>query len=213
MGRGEGDARSLPGPRLCPRGHPRGAEPFVMLIRADITPHIKAEGAAYKAAPGAAPPERPRSPRSPAWAEVSGDRRGCEALPGEVGRGQRLGGAPRNAEGAGLAKNRGLRGVARIPRRGDASSGMRGRRKTPRGSTERGFLEAAKQTEEMTGREAAWRLQGRRETRRTGRRRETQEDAWGRENGGNAKESRGLETARDGGYRGNARKEETRRLN
>lgn len=160
MGPGEGDARSLPGPRPCPRGHPRGAEPFVMLIRADITPHIKAEGDAYKAAPGAAPPERPRSPRSPARAEVSGDRRGCEALPGEVGRGQRLGGAPRNAEGARLAKNRGLRGVPRILRRGDASRRMRGRRKTPGGSTERGFLEAAKQTEEMPGREAAWRLQG-----------------------------------------------------
>ncbi|OPJ75550.1 protein Wnt-11 isoform B [Patagioenas fasciata monilis] len=36
-----------------------------MLIRADITPHIKAEEAAYKAAPRAAPPEQPRSPRSP----------------------------------------------------------------------------------------------------------------------------------------------------
>lgn len=79
------------------------AEPFVMLIRADITPHVKAEGAAYKAAPGAAPAERPRSPRSPARAEVSGD-----LLPGEVGKGTAARGAPRHAKGAGLAENRGL---------------------------------------------------------------------------------------------------------
>ncbi|XP_019139504.1 protein Wnt-11 isoform X3 [Corvus cornix cornix] len=41
-----------------------------MLIRADITPHIKADGAAYKAAPGAVPSERTRSSRSLARVEV-----------------------------------------------------------------------------------------------------------------------------------------------
>lgn len=44
-------------------------------------------------------------------------------------------------------------------------------------------------------------------------RRETREDAWGRENRGNAGERRGLETASEREYPGNARKEETRRLN
>lgn len=117
----------------------------------------------------------------------------CEPLPGEVGRGQRLAGAPRNAEGAGLAKNGGLRGVERIPRRGDASRRMHGSRKALGGSAERGFIEAAKQTEEMPQREAAWRLQGRRETRRIARK---------RENRGNARERGGLETARERGYPG-----------
>lgn len=133
---------------------------------------------------------------------MSGDRGACEPLPGEVGRGQRLRAAPRNAGGGGLAKNRGLRGVDGIPRRGDAFRRMQGSRKTLGSSAERGFLEAARQTEEMPEREAAWRLQGRRETRRVARKRETREDAWGRENRGNARERGGLETARERGSPG-----------
>ncbi|XP_064928215.1 protein Wnt-11 isoform X2 [Columba livia] len=66
-GRGYHPVRGAP---ALPAGGSAGrgallAEPFVMLIRADITPHIKAEEAAYKAAPRAAPPEQPRPPRSP----------------------------------------------------------------------------------------------------------------------------------------------------
>lgn len=61
-------------PRPCPRGDPRGAELFVMLIRADITSHIKAEGAAYKAAPRGRPARAASARRSrAARAEVSGD--------------------------------------------------------------------------------------------------------------------------------------------
>lgn len=53
-----------PAPGPYPRRDARGArrswpEPFVMLIRADITPHIKAAGTAYKEAPRA---QRQRNP-------------------------------------------------------------------------------------------------------------------------------------------------------
>lgn len=55
---------SLAPPGPYPRRDARGArrswpEPFVMLIRADITPHIKAAGTAYKEAPRA---KRQRNP-------------------------------------------------------------------------------------------------------------------------------------------------------
>lgn len=62
-------------PWSCPRGAPLGAELFVMLILADITPHIKAEGAAYKAVPRGRPARAAPARRAlAARAEVSGDR-------------------------------------------------------------------------------------------------------------------------------------------
>lgn len=59
-----------------PRKDPRGAEPFVMLMEADITPHIKAEGAAYKAAPRGRPSRAAPVPGRGKWGPASGLRSG-----------------------------------------------------------------------------------------------------------------------------------------